>query len=123
MIASLGVVLAFMAIVCGQYRVECAGSIRHDSWYGHYVSDRPTGIHQHRCGDQRLAEQGIAAAVHQLRRIEFGDDAWERVNITDIASYSRTDQSETDVSASPDEAEWGNSDFVPEQRELLADST
>ena len=40
-----------------------------------------------------------------------------------IASYSRTDPSETDVPVSPDEADWGDSDFVPEQRELLPDST
>ena len=34
--------------------------------------------------------------------VEFGDDAWERRNLLSIASYSRTDQSET-MLASPEQ--------------------
>src|SRR5690242_20515473 len=45
----------------------CARYVRHAACRGHHAADQPAGRHQHRCCDQRAAEQGPAAAVYQLR--------------------------------------------------------
>ena len=80
LIATLLVIGAFVAIVfCGIYiamnSVDTFGLLLGS---GITLSHWPAGLYQHRRGHQRAAEQGPAAAVHQLGRIEFADNACER---------------------------------------------
>ena len=124
-IASLGVVLAFMAIVvCGLY---IAWNAR--DRFGMILGTGITFL----IGLQAFINIGVVTSALPnkglpLPFISYGGSSLVMMLgsvgiLLSIASYSRTDQSETDVSASPDEAEWGEGDFVPEQRELLPDST
>jgi cell division protein FtsW len=124
-IASLGVVLAFMAIVvCGLY---IAWNAR--DRFGMILGTGITFL----IGLQAFINIGVVTSALPnkglpLPFISYGGSSLVMMLgsvgiLLSIASYSLTDQSETDVPASPDEAEWGNSDFVPEQRELLPDST
>ena len=82
----LGLIATLLVIVglcrdCLLRHLHCDERGRHlrpAARLGDHVSDWLAGVHQHRCGHQRLAEQGPAAAVHQLRRIQPADDARER---------------------------------------------
>ena len=72
LVATLLVILAFVIIaICGVYIAlrarETYGSLLA---LGRHVFDQPAGGHQHRRGHQRAAQQGPAAAVHQLWRFE-----------------------------------------------------
>ena len=77
LVATLGVIIGFVLIViCGIYIATHA----RDTFgmllgRGHHFADRLAGLHQHRRGHQRAAEQGPAAAVHQLRWLEPARDA------------------------------------------------
>ena len=52
------------------HRAQRPRHLRLPARAGHHVVDRSAGRHQHRRRHQRAAEQGPAAAVHQLRRLE-----------------------------------------------------
>jgi cell division protein FtsW len=124
-IASLGVVLAFMAIVvCGLY---IAWNAR--DRFGMILGTGITFL----IGLQAFINIGVVTSALPnkglpLPFISYGGSSLVMMLgsvgiLLSIASYSRTDPSETDAPVSPDEADWGDSDLVPEQRELLPDST
>ena len=72
LVATLLVVIGFIAIiVCGIYIARHArDTFRPAARLGHHLPHRFPGRHQHRRGHQRPPQQGIAAALHQLRRVE-----------------------------------------------------
>ena len=53
-------------------RAACEGSFRLAARLRHRFAARLAGGGQHRCDHIAFAEQGLAAAVHQLRRIQSG---------------------------------------------------
>jgi len=71
LIATLGVVLAFLAIViCACISPGMPGHIRNVARLRDYLSDRTASHYQYWSGHRFVAEQGLVSAVHQLRRIE-----------------------------------------------------
>src|SRR4051812_21258646 len=77
-------------VVRNLYRPKCERYVWDAAGMRYHVFDRVAGVYQHWSRHERIAEQGIAAAVYQLWRIEFADDADGRGNFIEHRAASES---------------------------------